>query len=94
MHASFIQKNPPADAGQRILSDPGHETNSVTSRPADTRCLDEAVCAEAATVQAKYTSHVNTTTEVVVRFDFMSEQDTRVGVTIRHILWLLVLLGC
>ena len=85
MQASFDQSKSPVDVGQRILSDPGHETNSASSRPApnDTRCRDEAVCAEAAAVQAKYTYHVDTATGVVVRFDFMSEQDTRVSVTIR-----------
>lgn len=86
MQASFTQNNSPVDAGQHVPSDPGPELNSVSGRPAldDSRCHEAAVRAEAATVQAKYMSHVDTATEVVVRFDFMSEQDTRVRVSIRH----------
>ena len=96
MQASFVQNHSPADAGQHAPSDPGREFDSVSSRPEpdDNQYRDEAVRAEAATVQAKYMSHVDTTTDVVVRFDFMSEKDTRVGVTTRHTPWLLVLLSC
>lgn len=96
MQASFVQNHSPADAGQQAPSDPGHDFNSVSSRlaPGDSQCRDETVRAEAAKVQAKYMSHVDTTTEVVVRFDFMSEKDTKVGVSIRHTPWLLVLVGC
>ena len=102
MQASVVQNDSPVHTGQHVPGDPGHEINSVSSRPTpdDSRCHDEAVRAEAAAVQAKYTSHVDTTTEVVVRFDFMSEQDTRVRVSIRQspwlsgAAWLLIRLDC
>lgn len=45
----------------------------------DSLCSDDDVRAEAAKVEAKFVSQVDTRTEVVVRFDFMSDQDTRVS---------------
>lgn len=79
--------HPPTHPLQYVRSGPGHEVSSTpsTSASAGGQCCDEAVRAEAATVQAKYMSHVDTATEVVIRFDFMSEQDTRVGVDVEHV---------
>ena len=79
--------HPPTHPVQYVRSGPSHEINSTpsTSVSAGSPCCDEAVRAEAATVQAKYMSHVDTATEVVIRFDFMSEQDTRVGVNVGHV---------
>ena len=43
----------------------------------------EAIHAEAKAVQAKFMSNVDTTTEVVIRLDFMTEQNTRVSNTFK-----------
>ena len=78
--------NNPIQPSQSTRSDPGHETNSIATKPAPagSQCFDEAVRAEAAKVQAKFMSHVDTTTEVVLRFDFMSEHDSRVSNSAKH----------
>ena len=51
------------------------KTDSMSSED-----IDQAVRAEAAKVQAKFMASVNTATEVVVRFDFLTEHDSRVSV--------------
>lgn len=45
----------------------------------DSELTNERVRLEAERVQARFASHVDTSTEVILRFDFMSSHDTRVS---------------
>lgn len=80
------------DQGQK----PSCEQHSTPVKTAgvDSRCSGDVVRAEAASVKAKFVSHVDTTTEVVVRFDFLSEQDTRVSDNVEHSTLLLMPSAC
>jgi len=78
------------DAGQSKDSDPYSQASleAGEARPCDSSDLasapnvapaSEPVRLEAQRVQAKFVSNVDTGTEVILRFDFMSAYDTRVS---------------
>ena len=76
LHCETTADNPSRPS--RTRSDQEHST-PFKAADIDSMCRDDDVLAEAARVEAKLASQVNTTTEVVVRFDFMSDQDSRVS---------------
>ncbi len=78
------------DAGQSKDSDPYSQASleAGEARPCDSSDLasapnvapaSEPVRLEAQRVQAKFVSNVDTGTEVILRFDFMTNYDTRVS---------------
>lgn len=84
---SASRADAPVACSQLAQSDPGYVVNYEQEHSTCTKIdlpsreyTNEAVVAEAAKVQAKFMASVDTATEVVVRFDFMTEHDSRVSV--------------